>query len=61
LAAWVGQGQVVVRIVVGDEPAEDLVAAEQLGLTAGPLPIASLMAALGGRSIWEWRPCSVGR
>jgi len=40
LAAWVAQGQAVVRIVVGDEPATDLAEAQVLGLTAIALPIA---------------------
>jgi len=38
LAAWVSQGQGVVRIVVRDEPTGDLAEAEALGLTADPLP-----------------------
>jgi precorrin-2 dehydrogenase/sirohydrochlorin ferrochelatase len=41
LAAWVAQGQAVIRIVVGDEPAVDLAEAEASGLTADLLPIAS--------------------
>jgi len=40
LAAWIEQGQSVVRIVVCDEPTEDLAGAEALGLSADPLPIA---------------------
>jgi precorrin-2 dehydrogenase/sirohydrochlorin ferrochelatase len=40
LAAWIDQGQGVVRIVVGDEATEDLADAEALGLSAAPLPIA---------------------
>jgi precorrin-2 dehydrogenase/sirohydrochlorin ferrochelatase len=38
LAAWVADGQAVVRIVVGDEPTPDLADAEGSGLTADPLP-----------------------
>jgi precorrin-2 dehydrogenase/sirohydrochlorin ferrochelatase len=41
LAAWIAQGQAVVRIIVGDEAAEDLAEAEGLGLSADPLPTAS--------------------
>jgi precorrin-2 dehydrogenase/sirohydrochlorin ferrochelatase len=40
LAAWVAQGQAVVRIVVSDEPGNDLAQAEALGLNAEPLPTA---------------------
>jgi precorrin-2 dehydrogenase/sirohydrochlorin ferrochelatase len=39
LAAWVDQGQIVVRIV-GDEPGEDLAEAEGLGVTVTSLPTA---------------------
>jgi precorrin-2 dehydrogenase/sirohydrochlorin ferrochelatase len=40
LAAWVAQGQAVVRIVLGDEPLEDLAEAQGLGLNADLLPTA---------------------
>jgi precorrin-2 dehydrogenase/sirohydrochlorin ferrochelatase len=41
LAAWIDQGQVVVRVVVGDEPTGDIAEAEALGVTAHPLPTAA--------------------
>jgi len=40
LATWIAEGQAVVRIVIGDEPTEDLAEAERSGLTADPLFIA---------------------
>jgi precorrin-2 dehydrogenase/sirohydrochlorin ferrochelatase len=39
LAAWVAQGQSVVRILVGDESAEDLAEADALGVAYDLLPI----------------------
>jgi len=41
LAAWVAEGQAVVRIVVGDEPTADLAEAGASGLAAEVLPIAA--------------------
>jgi precorrin-2 dehydrogenase/sirohydrochlorin ferrochelatase len=40
LAAWVAEGQAVVRIVVRREPTQDLAEVERLGLTADILPTA---------------------
>jgi precorrin-2 dehydrogenase/sirohydrochlorin ferrochelatase len=40
LAAWVAEGQAVVRIVVGDEPMADLAEADGLGVAADVLPTA---------------------
>jgi precorrin-2 dehydrogenase/sirohydrochlorin ferrochelatase len=40
LAAWIAEGQSVVRIVIGDELTDDVVEAEALGLIARLLPTA---------------------
>jgi len=41
LAGWIEQGQVVIRIIVGDEATPDLAEAKMLGIDAEPLPIST--------------------
>jgi precorrin-2 dehydrogenase/sirohydrochlorin ferrochelatase len=42
LAAWIGRGQAVVRIVVAGESLDDIAQAQALGLAADLLPIVSI-------------------
>jgi hypothetical protein len=41
LAGWIEQGQVVIRIIVGDEATADLAEVKMLGIDAEPLPIST--------------------
>jgi siroheme synthase len=40
LRAWLDQGQIVVRITLGDETAADLIEAQRQGLSVDSLPVA---------------------